>query len=68
MDSFSLTQKIGLLAPVILIELGLLIFALIDIVKRKKVRGGNKWLWVIIVLLIQIVGPILYLVLGREEE
>jgi hypothetical protein len=56
-----------LLLPIILIELGLLVFALYDLIKRKKVRGGNKWPWGILCF-IGIIGPILYFILGREEE
>lgn len=54
--------------PLILIELGLMVFALYDLVRRKKVKGGNKWLWGILIVLVNLIGPILYLVLGREEE
>jgi hypothetical protein len=57
-----------LLLPIILIELGLLVFALYDLAKRKKVRGGSKWLWLVIILFISLIGPIVYLILGREEE
>ncbi|MCR4393546.1 MAG: PLD nuclease N-terminal domain-containing protein [Dehalococcoidales bacterium] len=54
--------------PLILIELGLMVFALYDLVRRKKVKGGNKLLWGILIVLVNLIGPILYLVLGREEE
>lgn len=63
-----MSGMILLLLPIILIELGLLVFALYDLAKRKKVRGGNKWLWLIIILFISLIGPLVYLVLGREEE
>jgi hypothetical protein len=63
-----LGQFIALLIPLILIELGLLGFALYDLIKRKRVKGGNKWVWVIIIVLVNFIGPILYFVLGREEE
>ena len=67
-SGLSQSQLILLLLPIVLIELGLLGFALFDLIRRKKVRGGNKWLWGIIIVLINFIGPILYLVLGREEE
>jgi hypothetical protein len=57
-----------LVLPLILIELGLMIFALVDLVRRPRVKGGNKWLWVIVIVLINIVGPLVYFVVGREEE
>jgi len=59
---------VALLIPLVLVELGLLAFALYDLIKRKHVRGGNKWVWAIIIVVVEIFGPILYFVLGREEE
>lgn len=61
-------NMIVLFLPLILIQLGLLVFALLDLVKRKRVKGGNKWLWGILIVVISFIGPILYFVLGREEE
>jgi hypothetical protein len=63
------TQMIILIIlPLAVIELGLLAFALNDLIKRKKVKGGNKWVWAAVVVFISLIGPILYFVLGREEE
>lgn len=56
------------LIPLLILELGLMIFALINIVKRKRVRGGSKAMWIIIVVLFQLIGPIIYFAFGREEE
>jgi hypothetical protein len=64
----SIGQIIALVIPLVLIEVGLLAFALIDLVRRKKVRGGNKWVWGVIIVVVNFIGPILYFILGREEE
>ena len=61
------TGELLLLIPVILLELGLLIVALVDLIRRQKTRGP-KWLWALVILFIQIIGPILYLIAGRETE
>ena len=55
-----------LLIPIILIELGLIIGALVDLIRRPKVRGP-KWMWVLIILIVNFIGPIIYFVVGREE-
>jgi hypothetical protein len=70
MESTGLSQSqlILLLIPIVLIELGLLGFALYDLIKRKKVKGDNKWVWGLIIVLVNFIGPIIYLVLGRGEE
>lgn len=61
-----LRQLIPLLVPIILIQLGLIVAALIDLVRRPATRGP-RWLWVVIILFINFVGPIVYFVVGREE-
>ncbi|MFA4965327.1 MAG: ABC transporter ATP-binding protein [Thermoleophilia bacterium] len=57
----------ALLALLIAGELGLLAWALLDLARRPKeaVTGGTKILWLALCLLAQIVGPVLYLTLGR---
>jgi len=56
------------LIPLILLQLALMGFALFDLVRRKRVKGGNKLLWGVIIVLINIIGPIIYLLVGREED
>ena len=69
MDStFStIQQMLPFLIPVIIIEIILLVLAFLDLSKQRVTRGP-KWMWVLIILFIQIVGPIVYFVLGRKEE
>ncbi|MGD0174166.1 MAG: PLD nuclease N-terminal domain-containing protein [Anaerolineales bacterium] len=62
-----LQKYLPLLIPLIVIQLALMIVALADIVKREKTRGP-KWLWVLIVVFGEMIGPILYFVVGREES
>ncbi len=62
------TSLILLILPLVVVQLALLGFALNDLVRRKRVKGGNKWLWGAIIVFIEFIGPILYFVLGREEE
>lgn len=57
-----------LLWPLLLLQLGLTVWALVDLARRRKVRYLPKAAWVIIVLMINFFGAIAYLALGREEE
>ncbi|MBK5241720.1 PLDc N-terminal domain-containing protein [Clostridium sp.] len=61
-------DNLTLLIPIIIIQAILLLIAVVDLVKRDKstVRGGNKFIW-IPVLLVSIIGPIVYLTLGKKE-
>jgi hypothetical protein len=57
-----------ILAPVLVIELALILLALRDLVrKERRVRGGNKVVWALLIILITWVGPILYFAVGRED-
>ena len=52
------------------VELSLLAWALVDLYRRPKdqINGGGKIPWLILCLLLQIVGPVVYLVAGRERQ
>jgi len=62
-----LIQYLPLIIPLVVIELILVVAALFDLVRRPKTRGP-KWVWVIIIVLVSTIGPIIYFVVGREEE
>jgi hypothetical protein len=66
MEEF-LTQYWPLLIPIVVIELGLKIFALLDLLPREQVTGGKKWVWAIVILAVNLLGSIIYLVFGRKE-
>jgi uncharacterized membrane protein len=61
-------QLILLIAPIVLIQLALMIVALVDLERdERKVRGGRKVVWALIIVFVSIIGPILYFTVGREE-
>jgi hypothetical protein len=61
-------QILLLLAPLILLQLILQIFAIIDIIRGdRQVKGGNKAVWVLIVLLGSMIGTLVYFFAGREN-
>lgn len=55
---------IGLLT---LVQIGLQVAALIDLVRRpeERVVSGKKWLWALLIVFGQIIGSILYFAIGR---
>jgi predicted ABC-type exoprotein transport system permease subunit len=52
---------------VLIIQLGLMIAALIDLIRRSQTRGP-KWVWVLVIVLVNYIGPIIYFVAGRQDE
>ena len=62
-------QIIALLIPIIVIQLGLMIAALVDLERdERRVRGGSKLVWAVVIVFVNIFGPILYFLAGREES
>jgi ABC-2 type transport system ATP-binding protein len=46
-------------------EVALVVFCLIDLVRRPAVLGDRKWLWALLIVLFAIPGSIIYLAVGR---
>ena len=63
------TQVFLLVLPIIVIEIGLIIYALRDLLRPERlVRGDSKLMWGILIVVIGVLGPILYLTVGRRDE
>jgi hypothetical protein len=61
-------QILALLAPIVIIQIGLIIVALHDLEQEDRhVRGGSKLIWVLVIVFVNVIGPIVYLVAGRDE-
>lgn len=55
------------LIPVIIIEYGLLIFAIVQLAKNEA-RYMPKWGWVLIIVFINFIGPIIFLLIGKKRD
>jgi hypothetical protein len=53
--------------PLLIIEYGLMIFALVQ-VARNEVAYLPKWAWILIIVLFGIIGPIVFLIIGKKKE
>ncbi|MGX7351108.1 hypothetical protein RU97_GL000178 [Enterococcus canis] len=53
--------------PLILLEVGLMIAAVIHVWKHPQYRFGNRPFWLVVVIVFQLIGPLLYFVVGRGE-
>ena len=63
-------QTIALLViPFIVLELGLLLYALYDLFQEeRRVRGDSKIMWALIIAFVNIIGPLVYFFVGRDES
>jgi len=63
----NISSLIWLILPLVLLQLGLMVYCLVDLSRRENTRGP-KWMWVVLIVLGELIGPLLYLVLGRVED
>ena len=60
---------IAVLLPLVIVEVVLLVAALYDLTRpNRRVRGDNKVVWALIIILVATIGPILSFLAGREPE
>ncbi|WP_301953200.1 PLD nuclease N-terminal domain-containing protein [Paenibacillus tritici] len=57
-----------MLSPLIVLQLVLWIVAFVDMSRRTRFRFGNKWIWSLIILLGNFLGPVAYFLFKGEEE
>jgi hypothetical protein len=63
------TQILLLVLPIVVIELVLIVVALRDLLRpERRVRGESKLMWGLLIVFVGMLGPILYLTVGRHEE
>lgn len=63
-----MTEILKIVWPMIVLQLLLQVFALVDVVKRKKTRNLSVPIWIIIILLGEILGPVIYFLAGKAED
>lgn len=61
-------EYLPFLIPVLLLELTLGITAFIHVQRHRQYRFGNRLIWSIVVMLVQIIGPIIYFTAGRGDR
>lgn len=64
----AIKEYLPFLIPVAIIQIALMLTALIHVLTHKNYRFGNRILWVIIVVVGEFIGPIIYFTIGRGEE
>lgn len=67
LEGMTLLDIIKLFAPVIILEVVLVGFCLYRLTKD-RVKFLPKWAWALIIIFIQLIGGIVFLLIGRESE
>lgn len=61
-------EYLPFLIPLLILQVGLAIFAVVHIIRHPNYRFGTKPMWIIIVVFINLIGPILYFTFGKGED
>ena len=62
----TLSELLPFLIPLILLQIALMVVALVDLVRRERTRGP-KWVWALVIVFVNLFGPVAYLLFGRGE-
>ncbi len=63
-----LVALLPVIVPLLLLQLVLIVLALRDLTRpERRVRGGSKLLWGIVIVLGELLGPLIYFFVGREN-
>ena len=67
MNGLQLTKEmILMILPLVALQLGLAVYCVVKICKE-GVRNLSKWLWLVICIIPNLLGPVLFLMLGRKK-
>lgn len=67
LKNIDLMSILPIILPVIAVGTLLVLIAFIDLYRHRKIRK-NVLVWTLIILFINILGPILYFVIGRKDS
>ena len=56
------------LIPLFVVQLALMVIALVDLFKRENMKSNTRLIWVFVIILINVIGPIAYLLFGRKDK
>ncbi|MBC8059789.1 MAG: PLDc_N domain-containing protein [Clostridiaceae bacterium] len=67
MTNMTSTEILQIAIPILVIQLSLMVFCLYKL-SKDTVKYLPKWFWALVIVFGQLLGPIVYLILGREKE
>ncbi len=64
----TIQELLPILAPLVVIQLVLMALGLYDLTRpERRVAGGNKVAWGVVIVVFQMLGPLAYFLFGRED-
>ncbi|MNR28339.1 Negative regulatory protein YxlE [compost metagenome] len=62
-----LKELLPIIAPIMVLQLILMVIALVLCIKSSQTRGP-KWVWILVIVFANLIGPIAFMVFGRRNE
>jgi len=64
----TLQDLLPFLIPLAVLQLALMAIGLYDLTRpERRVKGDSKWVWGIVIVVVNLFGPLIYFLFGREE-
>jgi hypothetical protein len=61
-------ELLPLIIPLFIVQIVLAVYALRVLKQTEKVRGESRLLWILIIIFVNLFGPILFLTYGRMPD
>ena len=57
-----------IILPLLVLQLILLVVAIVHLVRNDRLDQTHKLIWALVIVFVNIIGPILYLIFGRKDD
>ena len=68
MEELLSSVNLQLIWPLLLIQGVLVVVSLFDWIKQEDQIRGNRWVWLVVIIFVNIIGPVLYFIFGRRKD
>lgn len=66
-ENMTISEVLKLVGPLLIINYGMVVFCIYRLIKD-RVKYLPKWVWALIIILLEFIGPLSFLIAGRERE
>lgn len=68
MEELLLGVNLQLIWPLLFIQGILVVVSLFDWIKQEDQIRGNRWIWLVVIIFVNLIGPVLYFIFGRRKD
>lgn len=67
-DLKTVLDMLPFLIPLFVIQIALMVIAIVDLFKRENMKNNTRIIWLLVIILINIIGPVIYFIAGRKDR